>query len=210
MKVGILGSGAVGQAMAKGFLSEGHEVWLATRTPDSEKGAQLKSDIPDATIADFATAAREAELAILCVKWEGANDAIRAAGAENLAGKVVMDTSNLIKQEAGVLVYAGDSAKSGAEQVQDWLANSRVVKAFNTVGAATMYKPDFGGQVPTMFLAGDDAEAKQQVSVSIRLFGWEPLDVGKLIAARNLEPMALLWINNSIASGTPQHAFKML
>jgi predicted dinucleotide-binding enzyme len=94
--------------------------------------------------------------------------------------------------------------------VQNLLPDSKVVKAFNTVGAAMMYKPDCGDVKPTMFIAGNDAEAKRQVSDIVTMFGWEPLDCGSLVQARSLEPMALVWINNAMSSGSPQHAFKML
>jgi predicted dinucleotide-binding enzyme len=209
MKIGILGSGAVGVTLAKGFVSEGHDVWIATREPDSDKGKQLATDVEGATVTDFPTAVQEAELAVLCVKWAGAEEMVRRAGVDNLAGKIVIDTSNLITQEKGALVYAAP-ATSGAELVQSWLLNSKVVKAFNTVGAAMMYKPDFGEMLPTMFIAGEDDDAKQQVGDIVTAFGWEPLDTGGIIMARCLEPMALVWINNSMKSGSPHHAFKML
>jgi predicted dinucleotide-binding enzyme len=210
MRIGILGSGSVGVSLAKGFIAEGHEVWLATHEPDGDKGKQLKNDAEGATICDFFTAAKQAELAILCVKWDGVEDTIKKLDASNLAGKIVIDTSNLIRQEASTLVYAAKGEVSGAEQVQTWLPDSQVVKAFNTVGAATMYKPNFGDQKPTMFIAGNDNDAKDKVREIVEMFGWEALDSGSLLAARSLEPMALVWINYSMATGSPHHAFKML
>jgi predicted dinucleotide-binding enzyme len=209
MTIGILGSGNVGVALAKGFLSEGHEVHIATREPESDKGLELRKQLSGATVSDFASVAQAAEVAFLCVDSEGLEDTIHTAGADNLAGKIVIDTTNVIKQENGQLVYAGKEI-SAAEQVQAWLPDSRVVKAFNTVGAATMYKPDFGDLKPTMFIAGNDTAAKQQVAEIVTMFGWEPLNTGELPVSRTLEPMALIWINNSMATGSPHHAFKML
>jgi predicted dinucleotide-binding enzyme len=130
-------------------------------------------------------------------------------GADNLANKIVIDTTNALKPEEGILVYAGGE-KSEAEKVQELLPESKVVKAFNTVGAAMMYKPDFGDQIPTMFIAGDDKSAKQTVAEIVTNFGWEPLDCGGLITSRSIEPMAPIWVNNSIVTGSPHHAFKML
>jgi predicted dinucleotide-binding enzyme len=207
MKIGLLGSGNVGQALAKGFLSEEHEVWMATHDPTSEKGTQLKAELKGVNICDFVTAAKEAELAVLCVKWVGAEEVVKLAGPQNLTGKVVIDTSNIIKTEGDSMVYGGDD-KSAAQQVQAWLPDSQVVKAFNTVGAAIMYKPEFS-QTPTMFIAGDDPDAKKQVADIAKAFGWEPLDTGGLASARELEAMALVWIRNSAATHEP-HAFKML
>ena len=208
-KIGILGSGPVGVSLAKGFIAEGHKVWLATRDPESDKGRELKQAVAGAVVCDFETAASNAEVAVLCVKWAGVKDALGASGAKNLAGKVVIETSNLLTQHGDELIYAGGET-SGAEFVQDLLPDSQVVKAFNTVGAAMMYKPDFGDMHPTMFIAGDDKEAKTMVKEIVTAFGWEPLDAGSLIAARSLEPMALVWIHQSMATGSPHHAFKML
>lgn len=207
MKIGVLGSGAVGQALAKGFVSEGHEVWLATREPDGEKGEQLKHDHPAAHVTDFATAAKQAEMAVFCVKWAGAEAAAKAVGAENLAGKVVIDTSNIIKPEGDTLLY-GSGDISAAMQVQRWFPDATIVKAFNTVGASMMYRPELTA-TPTMFIAGDDADAKRHVNELIAAFGWEPLDTGPLATARDLEAAALIWIRNSAINGR-NHAFKML
>jgi predicted dinucleotide-binding enzyme len=208
MKIGILGSGNVGQALARGFLNEGHEVWLATRDPDGDKGTKLKADFAGAQVADFATVAREAGLAVLCTPWTAGPDALKLADAENnLKGKVLIDTNNVIKEEGGVLVYGMDR-EAAAEQIQMWLPETKVVKAFNTVGAAMMYKPQLSA-TPTMFIAGNDAVAKQEVGDIARGFGWEPLDAGPVKCAREIEAMALVWIRNSMANGA-NHAFKML
>lgn len=207
MKIGLLGSGSVGQALAKGFISEGHEVYLATHEPGGDKGVQLKDVMPQANVCTFAEAAEAGELLVLCVKWAGVEEVINLAGQENLAGKVVIDTSNVIKTDGGTVLYGGGETSAG-EQVQAWLPESKVVKAFNTVGASMMYKPQLES-TPTMFLAGNDAAAKQQVSDLVQAFGWEPLDAGALTAARDLEHMAMVWINYAMAHG-PNHAFKML
>lgn len=207
MKIGILGSGNVGQALAKGFIDEGNEVYLATREPSGDKGKELSQSFAGAVIVDFATAAREGELIVLCTPWSAAQEAIQQAGADNLAGKVVIDTNNVINQTHGVMVYGFD-ARSAGEQVQEWLPQSKVVKAFNTVGANLMYKPQLSA-TPTMFIVGDDMEAKHQVSDIVRAFGWDPLDAGPLVCARELEAMALVWIRNGATSGR-NHAFKML
>jgi hypothetical protein len=208
MKIGILGSGNVGQALAKGFLAEGREVLLATHEPDGDKGAQLKKDFPQATVCTFAVAAEQGGLLVLAVPWSAAQSAIELAGVEHTANKTVIDATNVIDRAGDTMVY-GFPSRSAAEQIQQWLPESRVVKAFNTVGADLMYKPDFGGTKPTMFIAGNDADAKQQVSDMVMAFGWEPLDAGSLTASRELEAMALVWIRNSMSSGR-NHAFKML
>lgn len=207
MKVGIISGGNVGQALAKGFVAEGHEVYLATREPEGDKGQQLKGEFPQATVCSFATAAKQGELIVLCVPGGAAQDAVALAGADNLAGKVVIDTMNALDRNGDVLQYAFDKT-SLAEKVQGWLPESKVVKAFNTVGADLMYRPQLSA-TPTMFLAGDDMAAKEQVSDIVTAFGWEALDNGPLSAARELEAMVAVWIRNSMANGR-DHAFKML
>jgi len=208
MKVGILGSGNVGQALAKGLLDTGHQVWLSSREPEGDKARQIKADLSGAEVTDFATAASEGELIILAVTWDGAQAAVEAAGVENLAGKIVVDTSNVIAMDGDTMVY-GFPEQSAAAQVQQWLPDSKVVKAFNNTGAAMMYHPKLSA-TPTMFIAGDDQEAKQQViDTLVTPFGWDVLDSGPLVAARELEAMALVWIRNSAVNGV-EHAFKML
>ncbi len=207
MKIGILGSGDVGKALARGFIAESHEVFLATREPEGEKGVQLQTDVASATICDFATAAKEAELAVFAVKWDGAQEMIGLIGPENLAGKIVIDTSNIIKQEGDDFLYGGGELSAG-EQVQQWLPDSKVVKAFNGVGAALMYKPVVS-ETPTMVIAGDDTEAKLQVAEILNMFGWEALDTGGINTAGDIEHMALIWIRSSMTADKP-HAFKLV
>lgn len=209
MTIGILGSGSVGKALAHGFMAEGHTVYIATREPDGVKGTELKAELDGATIADFAETAIASELAVLCVNVRGLQEAVELIGAENLAGKVVIDTTNSL-EPVGTAMIDGGGETSKAEQIQGWLPSSLVVKAFNTVGAATMYKPDFGDQRPTMFIAGDDAAAKKQVGDIVVSFGWENLDCGDLLLARSLESMTAIWVSYVMASGSPHHAFKML
>lgn len=210
MKVGILGSGNVGQALAKGFASEGHEVYLATRESDGDKGTQLKQEIAGVTVCDFAQAAGAAELAVLCTPWDAAADALRLADAgTNLQGKVLIDTNNPIDHHEDGVTPVTNLDSSAGETVQNWLPGSSVVKCFNTTGAANMYKPQFA-EAPTMFLCGNDAAAKEQVGSLAQSFGWEVLDAGGIEAARQLEAMAVIWINYMMRVGDPHHAFKML
>ncbi len=209
MRIGILGSGNVGQALAKGFLAEGHEVLLATREPESEKGDQLRRDIPNAAICKFAAAAAGAELAVLCTPWDAAADALKLAGPHHLNYKTVIDTNNAIKPHKKGVTQVLDGMSSASEFVQFWLPKSNVVKCWNTTGAENFYKPQFGS-MPTMFLCGDSNKSKKQVGELVSTFGWEPMDCGDLTAARQLEAMAAVWISNVMVTGDRHHAFKML
>lgn len=209
MRIGILGSGNVGQALAKGFLAEGHEVLLATREPESEKGDQLRRDFPNAAICKFAAAAAGAELAVLCTPWDAAADALKLAGPHHLNYKTVIDTNNAVKPHKKGMMQVMGVDGSAAEIVQYWLPHSNVIKCWNTVGADNFYKPQFES-TPTMFLCGDSNKSKKQVSELVSAFGWNPLDCGDLTAARQLEAMAALWIGYSMVTEDRHHAFKML
>lgn len=209
MRIGILGSGNVGQALAKGFLAEGHDVLLATRDTQSDKAAQLRRDFPQAAVCAFEAAAAGGELAVLCTPWDAAADALKLAAPHHLKYKIVIDTNNAVKpHKKGMMQVVGVNGSAG-EIVQYWLPHSNVVKCWNTTGAGSFYKPQFS-VVPTMFLCGDSKKSKEQVSELVRAFGWDPLDCGDITAARQLEAMAALWMGYAMRTGDPHHAFRML
>lgn len=212
MKVGILGSGVVGQMLGAGFAALGHEVKLGTREPGSQKMLDWVARTGGLVSAGtFGDAASFAEMAVLATLWSGTENAIYMADPKNLAGKVVIDATN-------PLTFAPDAppalalgfTDSGGEQVQRWLPESRVVKAFNTVGAPLMVNPDLPGGPPDMFICGNDAEAVAVVGDICARFGWNTVDIGGLAGARLLEPMSILWILQGIRSGSWDHAFKLL
>jgi len=147
----------------------------------------------------------------LATLWSGTENAIKLAGPANLAGKVVIDTTNplLFRPNAmpALAVGANDSA---GEQVQRWLPGARVVKAFNSVNHAHMVHPSFPGGPPDMFLCGDDETAREQVAAICRDLGWGVIDMGGMAAARLLEPLALIYIQTAIRTGSWDYAFKLL
>ena len=123
----------------------------------------------------------------------------------------MIDTTNPIgDDEAGRLILATTPNCSGAEHLQRWLPEARVVKAFNWVGAGMMVDPEFEGGPASGFLCGDDAEAKAVVAEILRDFGWDPVDLGDLVAARGLEPLVLTWMSYGWEHGTWDHAFKIV
>jgi predicted dinucleotide-binding enzyme len=143
--------------------------------------------------------------------WMGAEQAIQLIGAENLAGKIVIDTTNPLayKENAPPSLSIGHTDSAG-EQVQRWLPKSHVVKAFNIVGNADMVHPDFPGGPPDMFICGNDAEAKKKVIEILTAFGWPTIDIGNIEGARLLEPLCILWVTYGIRTGGWRHALKML
>ena len=211
-RIGILGTGDVGQSLGSGFCAEGHEVRMGSRDPGNEKVRQwVAANGPRASAGTFAEAADFAEVAVLATLWTGTENAIRLAGPERLAGKVVIDAVNPLafKPNAPPELAVGHT-DSGGEQVQRWLPAARVVKAFNIVGHAHMVHPRFPGGPPDMFICGNDADAKHVVAEICTSFGWPAIDIGGIEGARLLEPLCLLWVTYAMRGGGGNHAFKLL
>jgi 8-hydroxy-5-deazaflavin:NADPH oxidoreductase len=212
MKVGILGSGDVAKALAAGFIKHGHQVTLGTR--DTGKLKDFLAQHKGVQAASFADAAKFGELVVLAVKGSVALDALKAAGAANLSGKPVIDATNPIADappENGVLKFYTDLDQSLMERLQKAFPDAHFVKAYNSVGSARMINPDFpGGAKPTMFICGNDDTAKAVVRGINDQFGWETADMGKVEAARAIEPLCMLWCILGFTQNEWTHAFKLL
>ncbi len=212
MKIGIVGSGVVAQTLGGGFLKHGHEVMMGTREPG--KLAAWAGENPGARIGDFAAAAAFGEVVVLAVGGAVALDALKLAGAANIAGKTVIDACNPIgggPPVHGVLSYFTSLTDSLMERLQKAYPAAHFVKAFNSVGAAQMVDPHFAGGKPTMFICGDHEEAKRTVTTLLDAFGWETADMGAVEAARAIEPLCMLWCIPGVARNDwSPHAFKLL
>jgi predicted dinucleotide-binding enzyme len=189
-KIGIVGKGNVGSALAKGLGRKGHEV----RAVGKEKGALRET-------------AAWADVILLAVPFAALDDVAREVG-EALAGKTVVDVTNAI--DANMNLAVGFTT-SGAEELQKKLPKARVVKAFNTVFAQHMDSGRLGDTPLTAFVAADDAGAKQTVMELARGIGFDAVDAGPLKNARLLEPLAFLNIQLGYALGlTTRIGFKLL
>ena len=211
MKIGILGSGVVATTLGAGFLKHGHDVMLGTRDP--AKLAEWSRSNPRGRIGGFAETAQGAEIVVLAVKGTVAAEALRAAGAANLDGKVVIDATNPIADSPpvnGVLRFFTNLDESLFERLQREFAGARLVKAFNSVGAPRMVNPRFKGGKPTMFICGNQEAAKQTVAGILTQFGWETADMGPAEAARAIEPLCMLWCIPGFRENHWTHAFKLL
>lgn len=212
MRVGVLGSGDVGQTLAAGFLKHGHEAMIGTREP--AKLAPWQKANPKAKVGSVSETAAFGEVLMLAVKGSVAADVLRAAGQANLAGKVVIDASNPIADappDHGVLKFFTTLDNSLLEQLQKEFKNARLVKAFNSVGAPQMVNPSYAGGIrPTMFLCGNDNAAKRTVSEILDQFGWDTADMGTVEAARAIEPLCMLWCILGFTKNEWTHAFKLL
>ena len=189
-KIGVLGSGDVGKSLAKGFAALGNDVKIGSREP-TKLDAWAKGAGGKISTGTFAETAKHGEIVVLATIWPGTESAI-----------------NPLKIEGGrpVGLERGWS-DSGGEQIQRWLPAAHVVKAFNIVGNAHMFKPDFPGGPPDMFFCGNDEAAKKTTTEIVQAFGWNPVDIGGIDGARMLEPMCWLWVVYGAKTGGWNHAF---
>jgi len=212
MKVGILGSGIVGQVLANGFLQEGHSVMLGTRNTTKEEVVKFKNENPNAAIGSFEATAGFGELIVLAVGGSVALDVVELAGRQNFSGKIVIDATNPIAAAPpvnGILNFFTDYNQSLMEKIQEAVPEAKLVKAFSCVGNALMYKPKLES-TPTMFIGGNDDDAKKTVTEILSSFGWDTEDMGKAEAARAIEPLCILWCAPGFLRNQWTHAFKLL
>jgi predicted dinucleotide-binding enzyme len=212
MRVGVLGTGDVGRALGSAFVTLGHEVRMGAREARNEKAAAwAKAAGPTASAGTFADAAAFGELVVFATLGVANEQIVKAAGPDPFAGKVVIDATNPLDFSGGMpptLAIAGSD--SGGEQLQRLLPGAQVVKAFNTVGNALMFRPDLSGGPPDMFICGDSDDAKRTVAALLDAFGWGVVDVGGIESSRYLEAMCMVWVIAGARSGNWRQAFKML
>ena len=211
MRIGIIGSASVGQTLAKAFKSEGYEVMLGTRNTSKKEVVDFNNET-SIDIGTFDEAAKFGDILVLCVKGGAAKQALQLAGKENLANKIIIDTTNPIGDKPptnGVLNSFTDLNNSLMEQLQKDYADAKFVKCFNSVGNLLMYKPQLDA-TPTMFICGNDDAAKKKVTDILTAFGWETADMGKVEAARAIEPLCVLWCIDGFLKNDWMHAFKLL
>lgn len=212
MKIGILGTGDVGRALGRGFVTLGHEVKMGSRSATNEDALAWAREMgPKASAGTFAAAAAFGEVVVLATLGVANEAVLESAGPEALRGKVLIDATNPLDLSGGMppkLAVAGDD--SGGERVQRQLPGAHVVKAFNTVGNALMFRPELPGGPPDMFIAGDDADAKRRVGAILDEFGWGVVDLGGIEGSRYLEAMCMAWVLAGVHGGNWNQAFKLL
>jgi predicted dinucleotide-binding enzyme len=210
-KVGILGSGDVGKTLAKGFLKHGYQV--AIGTDHAEKLAEFKRENPQIETVTFEQAAQSGDIVVLCIKGTIAEKIIEKI-KRHLSGKTVIDTTNPIADappENGVLKYFTSLEESLVERLQKIAPDAQFVKAFNSIGSGLMINPDFRDNTkPTMFICGNNDDAKRKVYEILEKFGFEIEDMGKAESARAIEPLCMLWCIPGFLRNEWAHAFKLL
>lgn len=194
MKIAIIGTGNVGQALAYGWTSKGHQVTFGSRDPAGEKAqAAVAATGGKAAAKREQEAVQAAAVVVLAVPWNATETVVKGLG--DLTGKILIDATNPIGP--GFQLAVGKDS-SGAELVQQWVPTASVVKAFNTTGAENMRNPIYHGEPTAMFICGDDTAAKTVVKTLAEELGFAVADTGGLQTARYLEPLAMVWIHLAI------------
>lgn len=211
MHFAVLGTGDVGRVLATGLDRHGHDVTVGTRDP--QKRPEWLDARAGIGLATFADAAAKADVAVLAVNWNAVATVLEAAGP-HLQNKMVIDATNPLRFEddgpPGLAVSGDDSA---GETVQRALPHSQVVKCWNIVGHPYMVDPMAQGlpEAPTMFIAGDDRMAKEDVRALLDEVGWDDVvDLGGIEASRYLEAMCIAWVRVYGATGSGAHAFRLV
>lgn len=210
-KVGILGSGIVGQTLGSGFIQHGYEVMLGTSNPG--KLADWKAaNSENARVGSFEDTVDFSNLLVLAVKGNVAKGVIDKLGNASLAGKTVIDATNPIADappEDGVLKFTSDINYSSMESLQDTAPDAHFVKGFNSISSLRMVNPKYQLK-PSMFICGNNNEAKREVTEIMHLFGFEVEDMGTVKAARAIEPLCMLYCIPGFTENRWTHAFKVM
>lgn len=210
-KIGILGSGQVAQTLGNGFLKHNYSVMLGTR--DAGKLEEWKEKGGGhAHVGSFEQAAKYGDTIVLAVKGHMAADIIEMAGPQNMMRKTVIDVTNPIAEgapENGVLKFFTNFEESLMERLQTQFPEIHFVKSFSCVGSPFMVNPQFA-EKPTMFICGNNEASKGQVVHILDQFGWEIADMGKVTAARAIEPLCMLWCIPGMLHNQWSHAFRLI
>ena len=220
MRIAVLGTGGVGATLGGTLVERGHDVIMGSRTADNPKAAQWLAGLPEApghgtaTASTYADAAAASELVINATAGLGSLEALQAAGTDNLAGKVLLDVSNPLDFSQGMPPTLNPcNTDSLAEQIQRAFPAAYVVKSLNTMTAAVMVNPDLVPGHHSVFLSGDDANAKGEIRNLLVSFGWHTeniVDLGGIATARGVEMFLPLWVSIMGALETPHFNIAVL
>jgi predicted dinucleotide-binding enzyme len=212
MRIAVIGSGVAGRTLAQAFQRAGHDVAVGTRDP-SETSAREEWAGVDVPLQPLGTVAGQADLVINATNGGASLAALGEVGTDHLSGKVLIDVANPLDFSQGFPpTLSVKDTDSLAEQIQRAFPDAKVVKALNTVNAAVMVDPgSLGDGDTTMFVAGDDAEARQVVVGLLREFGWvDVIELDGLHNARGMEMWLPLWVRLMGALGTAEFNLKLV
>jgi len=207
MQIAIIGTGSVGSTLGGRLAEKGHQVIYGTRDPQNDKVKKLIDSQKGTKAKSVREAVAPSEVVVLATPWPATEDAVKSAG--DLKGKIVIDCTNpLAPKLSGLSVGLTTSA---GEKVADWAEGAHVVKAFNNTGYKNMGNPVYGSKSLSMFICGEDPNAKKKVSTLVTELDFEVVDCGGIKAARYLEPLAMLWIHLAVNVGMGDDVgFKLL
>jgi len=211
MKIGILGTGMVGETLGTKFVQLGHQVKMGSRTTNNEIAAKwVKATGANASQGTFADAATFGDMVFLCLKGAVFLDIAKTLSPTALGGKIVVDVSNPLEFSNGAMSLSICNANSLGEEVQKAVPSAKVVKSLNTVNCEVMVDPAKGGN-PTMFLCGNDADAKEKVTELLKALGWRDIiDIGDITKSRGTEMLMHLWMNLFGLFGNPHFGWKIV
>ena len=215
-KIGVLGTGMVGQAIASRLVGRGYEVCMGSRSAENEKALAFSEKYGDlAENGTFADAAIFAdEIVFNCTNGHASITALELAGADNLKGKIIIDVANPLDFTHGMppkLLFCNDS--SLGEQIQQHFPDSRVVKSLNTMNCEIMLHPEGIPGDHNVFVCGNDSDARMKVSALLQEFGWKAdniIDLGDITAARGTEMLLPLWLRLFSKIGTVEFNFNIV
>jgi predicted dinucleotide-binding enzyme len=194
--IAILGTGRVGRALAKRFAALGHTIWMGSRNP-ATKSTHPDLDHRSIRVVSPEIAIEEADICFLAIPWNHSVSTVQHHSPWH--NKILVDCSNPLNNKFDGLELGHHT--SAAEQIEQHARDARVVKALNTASVDTMLNPNFNGDKATMFYCGNDTSAKEQVGSLLEQLGFSPVDCGELSQARNLEPLAMLYIHLAVRRG---------
>jgi hypothetical protein len=210
MRIGVLGSGAVGQTIGSKLVQLGHEVMMGSRDAANPVAITwAKKEGPRASFGTFANAAAFAEVLFNCTLGSASMEALSQAGAENLDSKILIDTSNPLDYSTDVWTLTVCNTDSLGEQIQRTFPKTRVVKSLNTMNCNVMVDPGKLAERTDVFVSGNDTEAKAVVISILRdWLGWKSvIDLGDITTSRGVEMFVVMW--QSLRTWTSSHRFNI-
>lgn len=214
-KIGILGTGMVGNTIGAKLIQLGYQVKMGSRSAGNEKAAAWAAQNgPNASAGTFEEAARFGDIIFNCTKGDASPEVFRLAGPGNLRGKTVIDISNPLDFSKGMppsLIPEYSNTNSLAEELQKLVPDAGLVKTLNIVNCEVMVNAQKSGGDPTMFVSGNDAGAKREATDILRQFGWnDVIDLGGISSARGMEMVLPIWLSTWQAMGNGYFAFKII
>lgn len=209
--IAILGTGMVGKSLAIGLDKHGYKLVMGTRDPNKQDLVKWRNEtLPTLDIQTFKEAVKDVDLILLAVNWNATDNVLEEINDDAVNGVTLIDLTNPLDFSSGAPELALGFNDSAGETVQRKIPQANVVKALNTVTASLMVDPTCEEGIPDMVIAGDDDNAKQQVTELLEEIGWRVIDAGDITKSRLIEPLAMLWINHSIKTGSANHVFSLL